>query len=116
MLICVVLYGQDRYAGFKSAILASEGVQKGSHATDYRFFGVMVTYGNVNVGISPANYRGLVASDIEKHRHELDEYGIVDDHPYWDWLIKELMVNNLATYYLARLIVSSLRNCTGLPC
>jgi len=28
MLICVVLYGQDRYAGFKSAILASEGVQE----------------------------------------------------------------------------------------
>ena len=92
------------------------GRPRGSHATDYRFFGVMVTYGNVNVGISPGDYRGLVASDIEKHRHELDEYGIVDDHPYWDWLIKELMVNNLATYYLARLIVSSLRNCTGLPC
>ena len=41
----------------------------------------------------------------ENHRLEPEEEGTVDTDPYWDFLIKELIVNNLATYYLAGLRV-----------
>jgi hypothetical protein len=46
---------------------------------------------------------------IDKHRDELEDQGIVDEDPFWDFRIKELMVNNLATFYLAKAIVTALR-------
>lgn len=85
------------------------GQPRGSHATDYEFFGVMLTYGAINIGISPGHYKNLVAREIEKHRSEMDELGVVDNDEYWDYLMKQLMVNNLATYYIAREIVNCLR-------
>ena len=85
------------------------GSPKMSHASDFDLFGVTLSFNKVNIGISPAMYRHLVADLIEQHRGELDAHACIDADPYWDFLCKELMVNNIATYYLAKIIVCSLR-------
>ncbi len=80
-----------------------------SHTYDYDLFGVILSYRGVSIGISPGRYKNLVAEMIDKHRDELEDQGIVDEDPFWDFRIKELMVNNLATFYLAKAIVTALR-------
>jgi hypothetical protein len=90
--------------GFKAQI---GGPPKGSHAYDYGFFGISLMGHGVCVGISPGQYRHLVSHDIEKHMPELDEITAHDD--IWDSALKDLMLNNIATYYIARLIVNALK-------
>ena len=90
--------------GFKAQI---GGPPKGSHAYDYDFFGIALTYHGVCIGISPGQYRHLVANDIEKHLPALDE--ITAEFPDINLAMKELMLNNIATYYIAKLIVNALR-------
>jgi len=85
------------------------GRPRPSHTYDYDLFGVVLSYHGVTIGISPGQYRNLVADKIAEHQDELDAMGTVDDDPYWDARIKELMVNNLASFYLAKGIVSALR-------
>jgi hypothetical protein len=83
------------------------GPPKGSHAYDYESFGVALTYHGVCIGISPGQYRHLVAEDLEKHVSEFE--GIADGDGYWDTAIREIMMNNVATFYIAKRIVNSLR-------
>jgi hypothetical protein len=83
------------------------GPPKGSHAFDYDFFGVTLTYSGVCIGISPGQFRNLVAQNIEKHMSEIESMAEGDD--YWDPVLRELMMNNIAIFYIARLIVNKLR-------
>ncbi len=80
-----------------------------SHIYDYDSFGVMISYHGVSIGVSPGRYRNLVSEEIDKHRDELEGLGTVDADPYWDGRIKQLMVNNLASFYLANGIARALR-------
>jgi hypothetical protein len=93
--------------GFKAKI---GGPPKGSHAYDYGFFGISLTGHGVCVGISPGQYRHLVANDMQKHMSELDEIIGQDENLdcHWQAALMELMLNNIATYYIARLIVNAL--------
>jgi hypothetical protein len=92
--------------GFKADI---GGRPMPSHAYDYDLFGLMLSYHGVGIGISPGQHRHLVATELNDHLAELENQGTVDEDPYWDYMIKEIMVNNLATFYLANLVVNSLR-------
>jgi hypothetical protein len=85
------------------------GLPLPSHAYDFNSFGLVISYNGVSVGVSPGEYRHLVAEKIDSHRDELDGQGIVDEDPYWDFQIKELMVNNLASFYIANSFVNALR-------
>jgi hypothetical protein len=83
------------------------GPPKKSHVFDYDLFGVVLAYNGVCIGISPGQFRHLVAEDIEKHVSELE--GMAEGDPYWDAVLKEIMMNNLATFYISNLIVNKLR-------
>ena len=85
------------------------GHPRGSHATDYQHFGLVLSYNTINIGISPGQYRFIVADKIESYIHQIEEQGTVDNDYVWDTAIKELMVNNLATFFLARLVVIAIR-------
>ena len=92
--------------GFKAQI---GGPPKGSHAHDYDIFGITLTYHGVCIGISPGQYKHLVAKDIEKHLPELDNLKITVDFELLDSDLEELMLCNIATYYIPSLIVNALR-------